>query len=564
MGTWARSGVKGTMSLVRSTTRSPRRPHVSGGALSLFLFRHPWANERVLRFVFGDVIAEALFSSPGGNIQVLEHAQQILYARVGETPANIPLSTRLNTARECAGILWGKEPLLEGGTSPGYSGADLDLQTKGLYWRIWVDLGECAIEASKIVQKAPVSFHKNVRDLIVTVDETRLGGLVSHVKNRWGGYNDILVAAFGTDKFRTISPRQRYKYWFYPPGKEKRNNFINERMSGDNLPVKRYFEWSGDVSSRLSPLDWQTLLYLGYNPMFTRQEIAYVLGGSARDQRVLEGCDRMLKLGLLQDGVVKEEPDRLALSSRSLTLFAMRWDVSRNSMRRFQPWPQKYTDDGWIEYSVKSLTRIDEHTRLVRQFCLSLKSSSARINMGYQGVDFEIQTTVGHRLLYRATVKGLTSDFQWVIPDAKVVATKWKAPLFESRPSVKRSLSRHSIFFEMDRATNSVGRLDERLDKYAAIWPALMGSGSELVWVIGGNPPSPGREVSILKKMEERKISGYSVLLDRLCLPPADPWWGITTPGLGEALPHSLIGGMAPLRKIWRRTSMEGLVNFLD
>jgi hypothetical protein len=58
-------------------------------------------------------------------------------------------------------------------------------------------------------------------------------------------------------------------------------------------------------------------------------------------------------------------------------------------------------------------------------------------------------------------------------------------------------------------------------------------------------------------------VDGWTVRAERLKLPPDDPWWAEKDfrPG---TLPYRKHGGLAPLRKIWRRPGDRQLHHLLD
>ncbi len=111
--------------------------------------------------------------------------------------------------------------------------------------------------------------------------------------------------------------------------------------------------------------------------------------------------------------------------------------------------------------------------------------------------------------------------------------------------------SEASLLLEIDRATNPIGRLADRSLKYGRIWRSLSGNPVQ-VWVIDG---TYWREKEILEIMEEAGIKGWTVLLERLQLDNRAPWW--------DRFLYKQ-GGLAPLRKIWRRVGDYELHHLLD
>ena len=245
------------------------------------------------------------------------------------------------------------------------------------------------------------------------------------------------------------------------------------------------------------------------------------------------------------------------LSALGLEVMAKYWGVEQESMRRFHAWPQKMAGKAGLIYSERALTYIKDHTKLVQQFVFGLIDNAYRLQEEHGGVDVYLETIIGKRVYFRDLSTGL---HDWVIPDAAVDLAFWRKTWRDGcvyDPKIIFSEAR--LFIEMDRATYPITRLIKRSQKYGRVWRSLAGNPVQ-VWVIDG---SPWREKEILEMLEKAGINGWTVLLERLKLERGDPWWEQYLFKEGT-LPYQKHGGMAPLRKIWRRVGDYELHHLLD
>jgi hypothetical protein len=226
-------------------------------------------------------------------------------------------------------------------------------------------------------------------------------------------------------------------------------------------------------------------------------------------------------------------------------------------MRRFHAWPQKHSEKNGLVYSERALTYIKDHTRLVQQFMFGLIDNAWRLQEEHGGVDVYLETIIGKRIYYKDLASG---TFDWVIPDAAIDIAFWRKTWRDGYIHDPRIVfSEASLLLELDRATNPITRIPGRIKKYGMIWRSLAGNPVQ-IWVIAG---SPWREKEILKMLEDAGINGWTVLLERLVLKKGDSWWDRFSHKEG-VLSYNKHGGMAPLRKIWRRAGDYELHYLLD
>jgi len=200
-----------------------------------------------------------------------------------------------------------------------------------------------------------------------------------------------------------------------------------------------------------------------------------------------------------------------------------------------------------VAYSEKALTHIKQHTREVQRFGFGLLDNAWRLHKPYGGVDVYLETIIGKRIYFKDLSTG---GYDFVIPDAVINLSFWRRSWRDGKVGESKIyFSESQLFLEIDRATNAITRLEERILKYGKIWRELPGNPAQ-IWVIDG---SPWREKEVLEMLAESDINGWAVLMERLLLEKDDPWWGRSSYRPGT-LPYNKHGGLAPLREIWRNT----------
>ena len=522
---------------------------MDSAALVRFLRRYPWADRQFLARVFPQALPESDLAA-SSDVQVVDVAGVgRCFAVPSEPPSSLACIWRWRLARAFALETMGREAVL-GGISPGFA-ADGEFWWQGRWWRIWADLGSCAPEALPLSRRPPEQFGQGVRDVVVTTRAQRLGLLAAQVEQHFSGPARVTVWLFGSERYQLACPKRRAFLEFpgYTPAQIQELLETRGRKTGKEDPSCR-------VAAELSPAAWDLLIRVGNNPLLRAEELAFLLAGSVEDfESIRRRITHLIALELLFASYADGQP-RLALAPPALALLAQYWGAAQEDLARFLPWPQ-HMDGGAAFYSLEHLEAIGMHTRLVRQFALALKDGSRRLSGDAGGLEVDLETMVGSRVIYREPESGA---FDWVAPDATLRVAFWKMVRGEDdldRRVVERAFT---IFLEVDRATNSIPRLAARLDKYARVWASLeQEQQARLVWVIDG---TPWREQKILEKMRACKIGGCTVTLDRLCLSPDEAWWQ-AHPAPGLSVEHAAVGGMAPLRPVWRSARQPGMQPFL-
>jgi len=535
-----------------------------------FLRRMPYSSRGFLDRVFGEMVVGRLLHEEGGRLRSYEvKGSGVCYADRKE-PACVLLDLcRLEVARNFALEVMG-EDAIRAGLSPGFE-ADGEFLWDNRWWRLWVDLGGCAPEALGFIREPPKEYGGGVRDIILTCDQDRLDSLVNQVELSWGGGRKIHVWLVGTGIQRVARPKRRTSATieWKPYGRRELEAHIRIRHRGDHRRSVL-----GRIASKLSMEDWEVLVEAGNNPLLTTYELAYLFSDDGRDMRArIDRIKGVEESGLIETGrspIARDQlEDRKIITPLAIEMLAGYWGTKPDYMRRFQPWPQKADSKirGKTKYSLRWLSNLGDHQRLVRQFAMSLLYGARCVSNLIGGAQVEMTTTVGSRLLYRDHISGRTGRTGIVMPDALIKATIWYHGWLDGDTTlVDRPLVENTLLVEIDRATMPITRLGKRLDSYAKLWKSLKSTKPVLVWVIDG---SPYRESKLLEMMRDRHIDGWTVLLDRLVLPRGHEWWLVHAPARLSAAKYTVglgyesIGGMAPWREVWKCTEKSGDRPFL-
>ncbi len=314
-----------------------------------------------------------------------------------------------------------------------------------------------------------------------------------------------------------------------------------------------------------SEIDFVLLKYVGDNPLFGLDELSTLIASSSTGRplftrsKTKERAARCFNL-LLEKGLVENAAAPLAgikPSGLGLEVLAGYWGVSQESMKRFQSWPQKQSRNIGTTYSEGALSHIGDHTRLVQQFVFGLLDNAWRLQEEHGGVDVYLDTLVGKPIYFQDLASG---KIDWSIPDALIELGFWRRTWRDGHVhDPKITFAEARVHLEVDRATNPIHRLSNRMKKYGRIWRGLSGNPVQ-VWIIDG---TPWREKEILEMLEDAGINGWTVLFERLVLKKEDPWWDRFSHKEG-ILGYSKHRGMAPLRKIWRKVGDYKMHHFLD
>ena len=527
---------------------------VEAASVTRLLRRYPWADHAFLSSVLPALSRKDLSAR---DLAALAGVQPVnvpgagwCFSLDGEPLETLACAWRWRVARSFALKTMGAGAV-EAGISPGIW-ADGEFWWQDRWWRVWADLGSCAPEALPLAVRPPRQYGPGVRDVVVTTRAERLGLLAAQVAEHFRGPSRVTVWLYGSERYLVARPERaaRQAWPGYAPAEIEAFLEARTRRARQGNPLCRR-------AAELSAAAWDLLIHIGNNPLLTREELAFLLAGRVADYEPARArINRLLDMQLLS-AAGRDGQARLALTRTALELLALYWGAAPHHLARFLPWPQRVRG-GRASYALERLEAIQAHTRLVRQFALALKDGSRRLSNAAGGLDVELITMVGSRVVYREAER---QGFDWVAPDAALRVAFWKTVRGEDGRERRAAAQSFTVFLEVDRATNSIPRLARRLDNYARVWASLEGEQqAQLVWVIDG---TPWRERKILEAMGARTIRGWTVALDRLILPPADSWWQAHPAG-GLSLDDTAVGGMAPLRPVWRSAQSPGMLPFLD
>jgi len=530
-------------------------------SLVRFLFDYPWTSKPVLETVFG---------SGFGRLAKKRETRTIEVPGVGtcwgikqEKLSSVPGVRRREQAKIHLLAQYGKDALWSGG-SPGLWGSDLTtLAGKGAkkYWvRVWVDVGGAAVESLSFLHRSLQWDRYPALDLVITTSLDRAEMIKRQVSSKWKrGKDKLLIYAQNESHYLRLND--------YGPTSPSANNSSQDlagefqaelvNMRWQRLENKRHDQVVGKHFLSLWKVDFDILAYVGDNPNFNLEEIAYLLtygitGALGVDYKekenlrmVMNRLEMIVSLGLIEQA--KAPLVGIKVSPSGLEVLAKYWGITQERMRRFHAWPQKRSGGGVIEYSENALSIIKDHTQDVQRFIFGLFDNARRLQKPYGGVDISLDTIIGKRIYFEDLA---TRELDWLIPDAAIGLSFWRRTWRDGQvhdPKIVFSSSR--LLIEFDRATNPITRLFERIQKYGRIWHQLSGN-PVMIWIIDG---TPWREKEILEMMDEAGIPGWTVLVERLRLEPGDSWWEWHI-GLDGELPYTKHQGFAPLRDVWRNT----------
>lgn len=558
--------------LIRST--SDDHDYVAGfasrsgnGPLVSFLRRHPFTSFHILEGVFGKNVMKTLLDRESKELRKVKiPGLDVFYAQKKEPDATLLGCHRREAARHFVLAGMGSEAVCSG-ISPGFE-ADgefyWDNKDGVPWWRIWVEVGGCAPEALPFIVNPPEEYGDQVRDLVLVSDIERLDLLAAQIENRWGGRHEVSLWQIGSDANRSVRPKSKgVKKLWKPYRRADVEALIRQRQRGSH-----HKSYLGKIGCQLSADDWAMLIEIGNNPFFTAYELSYLWTDTFKGvQMGLERVSRLENLGLLETardaGPRYLTEGRKVLTWRALDLLAEHWGTTAEIMRRFHPWPQREDSKGkgHVEYSTMWASYLNKHECLTRRFVLALLFGARCVTNLIGGAEVEVDTTIGSRILCRNQAMAPYGEMTSVAPDARVRVEIWQRGWLEGATTARRSIERRTLLIEADRSTIPAEKLKDRMDRYATVWKSLAPQRPALVWVIDG---SPFREKQVLDMMRERKLDGWTVILERLILPEDDPWWLVHPPtslskrGSQVGLRYESIRGMAPWRTIWMTPDRVG------
>lgn len=518
----------------------------SQAALADFLLRHPWSQERLLQQVYGKrryrLVLEEARQKDALRTLALPGLGKLL-ADKREPDKSIPALYRWQLVRDFAVGVMGAIVFFEG-LSPGpQSDARLYWPRSGSAWLLWADLGGCAPEALGFVRQPPDLLAEDIGKIIVTTQAERIDSIAAQLERAWRHPGRVYVYHAYSGRYRELHLRGvRPRTPGSQPSQADLPGSGEDEVIQDRIAPDRSRNLLGSAVRDFSQQDYRLLIFIGNNPLLSLHEAACSFYRGKDYKKAVARLEEYLNRKLIH----APDPGRYVLTGKGLKILAEFWGTSLEHLARFHPWPQKFNARRQPAYAVRWARRIPEHTTLVRQFALGLEEGARRVSRSYGGAAVEILTMVGARHIFQEAL-GDRPRYGWVIPDALFEVCVWRRAWVDGAVAgEKRRVVHKKVLLEVDRATNPITRIEERLEKFQKIWPALNNQ-AVLVWLITG-PPS--REKRILERMGAYGLDGWTVLYERLVLPANDPWWHMY-PVLEAGLGYDAVGGMAPWRAVW-------------
>lgn len=529
-------------------------------------------SEKSLKRIFGAAAFKILLEKESSKIQSIEVSDLgLCFAWKAETYASLKGIHRLSLVRDFAIGVSGPDSFIDSLSYSPSVDSDGLFPFENNFLRLWADIGVVSPEALAFVQSPPTTYSKRVKDVILVPTESRMMDVATQVRIRWSQSVEAYVWINNTDIFqKVVHPlMSRSHPWKYP-SVNKLKNMLVKRINSERRDCI-----SGELAAEMTSLDWTILADAGNNPLLTRWEMANLLGvdidygpnvrnwhntGIPTAKKVAKRIEILEAKNLLEEPRREDTKGRLFPSWRGIDLLAGHWGVSLSDFKQFQPWPQSLGRRDQLRYSTGWLSKMYRHQSLCRQFSLSLVLGGRSISNVLGRARVEIVSMIGSRLLFVDSSDN--EKIRWVIPDGYAKVNIERAPWNDGAGGKFRSVAQHAVFIEIDRATNPLERLDDRLDRYRQVWMALENINPVLVWVIMG---TPYRENYLLDQMRERGLLGYTVLSERLVLKKDNEWWVRNPTYTHFDLEYEAIGGMAPYREIWMSTETGSkLVPFLN
>ncbi len=527
-------------------------------ALLAFLYDYPWTSTPVLETIFGEGFSRLALAKETRGITVPGVGP--CWAVRREKLSSVPGVRRREQAKQYVLARYGKDALWKGG-SPGLGGADLIalVGKNHKFWlQVWVDIGSAAVEALPLItRESGRGNFANPADLVITGSLERAELIKKQLASQGRAGQSALQIYVRTERRHlrvSDSPRQWKTSSVVPTAIDEPILDELRTQRAQRLENIRHAQNLGKLFLSLERLDFDLLAYVGDNPSFSLEDLAYFLSHEKTGCRT--DHDRIHSAALERFGALSSldliEPADAPLvgqkvSSLGLEVIARYWGISQDHLRRFHPWPQVINQQGRVEYSENALSHIQDHTQSVQAFLFGLFDAAWRLQKPYGGVDLHLDTIVGKRIYFEDLA---TRKLDWVIPDAVVDLSFWRRTWRDGQVhEPKIYFANHRLLIEVDRATNPITRLQDRIQKYGRIWKQLPGNPAQ-IWIIDG---TPWREKEILEMMGAAGINGWTVLIERLRVAKDDPWREVHFQSKG-VLPYSKHRGFVPLRKIWRNT----------
>ena len=533
-----------------------------------FLYDYPWTSGPVLETIFGPYFSKLAKPKETRTIQI--PGLGTCWGLKQEKLSSVPGVRRRELAKLHLIANIDKDALWNG-SSPGPWGSDLLVKVgdKRKHWvRVWVDNEGADVATLPFLHPVPDRFAPNLLDLIITGAGERAKLIHRQLALLWSRGNKNAVIYY-----QNVDGYLQFNNYQDRTGNGPRGIFLDDqevmkavsKARWERLENIRHDQVVGKNFLDLSEADFVLLKYVGDNPLFSLDDLSMLVASSITGEplfaqsKAKEKATRRFEL-LLEKGLIENAAAplvRIKPSGLGLEVLASYWGVSQESMKRFQAWPQKQARKIGVTYSEGALSYIKDHTQLVQQFVFGLIDNAWRLQKEHGGVDVYLDTIVGKRIYFQDLASG---KIEWTIPDAMIELGFWRRTWRDGHVhDPKITFSEARVLLEVDRATNPIPRLSNRIKKYGRIWHSLSGNPVQ-VWIIDG---TPWREKEILEMLEDAGINGWTVLLERLVLEKGDPWWDQLSHKEGT-LDYNKLGGMAPLRKIWRRVGDYKLHYLMD
>ncbi len=533
-----------------------------------FLYDYPWTSSPVLKSVFGPRFEKLATSKETRSIQI--PGVGTCWGVKTEKLSSIPGVRRREQAKRLLINSFNKDDLWNG-SSPGPWGSDLLVRAgnkQKRWYRFWIDNEGADVASLPFLHPVPARFAPNLLDLIITGAGGRAKLINRQLNLLWSRGNRKALIYYQNE-----GGHLQFKNYQDRTGNSQRGIFLDDQevlkaVSAarlERLKNIRHDQIVGKYFLDLSEAAFLLLRYVGDNPFFSLDELSTLVASPVTgmpmftQSKIKEKAAKRFKL-LSEKGLIESAAAPLAgikPSALGLEVLAGYWGVSQESMKRFHSWPQKQARKFGTTYSEGALSHIKDHTRQVQQFAFGLIDNAWRLQEEHGGVDVYLDTIVGKPIYFQDLASG---KIDWSIPDASIELGFWRRTWRDGHVhDPKITFSEARVLLEVDRATNPIPRLSNRMKKYGRIWRSLSGNPVQ-VWIIDG---TPWREKEILEMLGDAGINGWTVLFERLILDREDPWWDQFSHKEGT-LSYNKHGGMAPLRKIWRRVGDYKLHHLLD
>ena len=501
-----------------------------------FLVRYPWSDMYFLRAFIKkpELILEQNYSLIR-NIEIKGIGK--CFSINNETLNLVPGIWRFRIARAFSLNIFGPEVVFKG-ASPGPI-ADAELWFKENYFRIWVDMGGVAPESLRFVTNPPKDLGPNIYDIVVTMKKERVDYLSTQI-SMYFKHNDVKIFVFGEMKPETIhifKTANTVNVW-QGYSADHIDNFIKSRRSKSThrLSVCK-------LAIKMSDTDWAALIGVGNNPTFSLEELSFALAENTDlIKRYGKSLNFLLENGLIQ--VKRKNNNRLLLSPTGIEMISMYWGVDQEMMAKFNPWPIKKNEKGVHRYSLGWADNIPEHTELTRRFVLSMIDCARRVTNNTGGINTNLVTIVGNRIIY----KDEKNDLSYVIPDGIVDISIFERVNDNKVSSGNRVVFTTRAFIEIDRASKSKSCLEEKIGRLSRAFKSFKNKPT-LLWVV--DTDDPGREYLVIKELQEYPhIPAWTTTVQRMTVDPKSEWWFVN-PNTVYELPVASHGGMNPWQRIW-------------